>query len=406
VRILALTNLYPNPYQPHRAPFNRHQFRLLAERHPLQVIAPISWTDMWAARRAGHGPLPANRRVVLDGLVVDHPTYWFTPKVFRGRYGRFYLRSVRKAFSAAVAEFRPELVFAPWAYPDGWAAVQLARRSGLPVVIKVLGSDVRLLDAIPGRADKTAEALRSADGIVAVSRDLADRIVQLDVNPERIQVILDGIDRTTFHPGDRSAARTSLGLRPDVRHLLSVGNLVPVKGPDVLLDACGRLSNQVGPWELHVVGSGPMRDSLVRRAVRLGVSDRVRFHGSLPHGTLPAWYRAADAFVLASRSEGIPNVLLEAAACGCPYVATEVGGIPEVAHLGAGRTVPPDRPDLLADAIIEVLTRPPPVPTEGPRGVKETVAELAAFLESVASRFGADRETRGCPVTVPAARPA
>src|SRR5262245_61197309 len=139
MKVLAITNLYPNPQQPHRAPYNRHQFRMLNDLHEVRVIAPIAWTDEWSARRRSLPPLPRARRMQYDGLTVDYPRYWFTPKVLRRWYGAFYLASVRKTFQRVRAEFQPDIVFAPWAYPDGNAAVQLARQAGLPVVVQVHG---------------------------------------------------------------------------------------------------------------------------------------------------------------------------------------------------------------------------------------------------------------------------
>src|SRR4051794_8091338 len=165
MRVLAMTNLYPNPYQPHRATFNRHQFRILGQRHPVRVIAPIAWTDELSARRGGAPALPDGRRVTFDELPVEHPRYIFPPKIARGWYGHFYLASVKGAFRRAVREFGPELVFAPWAYPDGWAAVRLGHAAGLPVVLQVHGSDVLLLDRQAARKKRTAEAVRAADGI-------------------------------------------------------------------------------------------------------------------------------------------------------------------------------------------------------------------------------------------------
>src|SRR5690242_1483697 len=81
VRILALTNLYPNPQQPHRAAYNRQHFReFAAAGHAVRVIAPVPWTDELAAWRGGKPPLPRDRRTTLDGIPVEHPRYWFTPK--------------------------------------------------------------------------------------------------------------------------------------------------------------------------------------------------------------------------------------------------------------------------------------------------------------------------------------
>ncbi len=179
MRILTLTNLYPNPFHSTRATFNGQKVRLLATRYPVTVIAPILWTDEWTARWKGKASLPRSRRIVCDGITVDHPLYLYPPKILRGWYGHCFRESVRPTFERTLAEFRPDLVYAPWAYPDGWAAVQLGHRAGLPVVIKVHGSDILRLSVHPQRSRGTIEALRQADGIVAVSRDLEEKVAAL-----------------------------------------------------------------------------------------------------------------------------------------------------------------------------------------------------------------------------------
>ena len=110
MRILVLTNLYPNPFHRTRATFNRQQFRALAERHEVRVISPISWVDELAARRKGAPALPRDRRVEVDGITVEHPRYLYPPKVLRGWYGHFFRRSARPAFDRAYVEFRPDVV--------------------------------------------------------------------------------------------------------------------------------------------------------------------------------------------------------------------------------------------------------------------------------------------------------
>jgi glycosyltransferase involved in cell wall biosynthesis len=380
MKILALTNLYPNPMQPHRAAFNRHQFRLLSERHELRVIAPTLWVDEWNLRRNQGLRMPQGRRVINEGIVVDHPRYWYTPRLLRGLYGRFFLESVRSTFQKALQEFSPDIVFAPWAYPDGWAAVKLAHQHGLPAVIQVHGSDIRQLDQFGARRGGTQAAIREADGVIAVSAELASRVIALGASPEAVKVVLDGVDQQTFHPGPREEAQHQLGLSPATRHLLFIGNLLEVKGVDVLLQACQLLGKRRDDWHLHLIGEGKLRASLTRLADTLGIAEKVTFHGSLPHHTLPAWLRAADLFVLPSRSEGVPNVLLEASACGTPYVASDVGGIPEIAPMGASTLVPPEQPAALADAMLSSLQSPPAQPTLTPRDRRDAVADLAAFL--------------------------
>lgn len=398
MRVLALTNLYPNPWQPQRATFNRLQFRVLAENHcPVRVIAPIAWPDELQARRSGKPALPPGRRVELDGLTVDHPRVFHTPGMLRGWYGRFFYWSVRSAFRRVVREFEPTIVYAPWVYPDGWAAIQLAREAGLPVVLKAHGSDVLLLDQHPSRQAGTVEALRSADGIIAVSQNLADRMIDLGADPERVRVVYNGLDKTLFCPGSKSEARKALGIKGTSPQLLFVGNLAPVKGIDVLLKACGRLKEQDQDFRLHIVGEGPLRQSLSSISQTLGIADRVEWHGSVPQAQLPQWYRAADLLVLPSRSEGVPNVLLEASGCNTPWVATRVGGIPEIEHLGVNRIVAAESFDELASAI-EAMLDVTSTGGESPHSPEEAVLEMWEFLAEVEAGCRVPEAVNSCKV--------
>lgn len=381
MRVLAMTNLYPNPFQPNRATFNRHQFRILGQRHPVQVIAPIAWTDEFAARRKGAPALPKGRRVENDGLTVDHPRYLFPPRIARGWYGYFYQSSVRKSFRRALREFQPDVIFAPWAYPDGWAAVRLGRAANLPVVLQVHGSDILLLGQSAARRRRTEEAVRAADGVVAVSNDLAGHLNRMGVEPTKIRVIHDGVDRKQFSPGDKLQERARLNLPPNEPIALFVGNLVPVKAVDVLLRAFAE--PVLKGVRLVVIGQGPLRAQLEQLARTLGTADRVTFTGGQPHDQLPAWFRAADVFVLPSHSEGVPNVLLEASASGTPWVASRVGGIPEIAHLGTGRMVTPNSPTELAVTIHQALTTPPTGTPTLPKDRETAVTELEEWLTSV-----------------------
>jgi glycosyltransferase involved in cell wall biosynthesis len=340
------------------------------------VIAPIAWTDEWRARWAGAARLPADRRATLDGLPVEHPRYLFPPRMWRGVYGRCFRASVRAAFSRAVDEFHPDLVFTPWAYPDGWAAVELGHTARLPVVLQCHGSDVLMLDRYPRRRRATTAAVRRADAVIAVSRDIAGRLVELGAHPARVRVIYDGVDPTLFHPGPQHIARAAVGFADGGPLVLFVGNLVPVKGVDVLIDACARLPGV----RAALIGDGPLRSTLQRQVDRLGLTGRVRLLGPRPLADLPEWYRAADVFVLPSYSEGVPNVLLEAAACRTPYIASPVGGIPEVADRELGRLVPPGDPERLARAIQNVLAAGRPVTPRRPARTREQAVRQAAEL--------------------------
>lgn len=385
MKILAVTNLYPNPFQLNRAPFNRQRFRILGARHPLRLIAPIPWIDERRALQKGSPALPRDRRVTLDNLTIDHPRYYYPPRIGRSWYGACYQYSIRKCFHRAVQDFRPDVVLATWAYPDGWAAGRLGHARGLPVVVQVHGSDVKLLDQYPSRYQRTVEALHAADGIIAVSQDLQKHMIGMGVPAGKIRVIYDGVDTTLFYPGSQQQARSQLNLPQDGVMLLFIGNLVPVKGLDILMKALGMMTTTEQKVRLVIVGSGPERQKLEIQANSLGLADRVQFAGALPQTELPTWYRAADVFVLPSRSEGVPNVLLEASACGIPWVASHVGGIPEILHRAqSARLVPPEDPQALASALDDLVSTPrntsatlPP-----PRRREDAVDEIEDYLQS------------------------
>jgi glycosyltransferase involved in cell wall biosynthesis len=357
VRILAITNLYPRPGNELFAPYNRQQFRFLARENELSVIAPVAWTikvKEWARLR--HTP---GKYLNDHGTWVYHPTYYFPPKVFQHRHGQWYLRSIGRLAEGLLREFRPQVVLSSWAHPDGWAAVRIARQAGLPTLIKVHGSDVLVATRKPRRRRRIAEALAGADGVVAVCQDLANHVVGLGVDARKIRVIPHGTDETVFCPGDQRKARARLGLAAEGDMVLFVGNLLTTKGAGVLIEACGRLRDQGRQLSCYLIGRG-MHESRLRALIRrLRLGDRVMLVGGCRPEVLADWYRACDLVALPSFSEGIPNVLREALRCGKPFVATHVGGIPEIAHPSFSSLVPPGAVPELAEAITMMLaTRP------------------------------------------------
>lgn len=345
VRVLVITNLYPNPYEPNRAVFNAQQFHALAKEHQLRIISPIAWVEEWRHRRIKGSLLPADRCVDIDGVRVEYPRYYYLPKLLRGSLGPCYRWSVRPAFERALRELRPDVILGSWAYPDGWASVSLAKQAGLPVIVKVHGCDVLCgghgLGRYPARKKKTIAALRGAQEVVAVSRDLASQVRKLGVPPERVQVVYNGVDPAKFSPGSKTAARQQLQLPTDSRLVLFVGSLTPVKGIPTLIAALEKLGLRGVRYQAFLIGQGQLRGSIEADIAKKKLEHSIRLLGGVSHADLMHWYRAADVLVLPSVSEGVPNVLLEAAACGTPFVASNVGGIPEVAEAGRGILVPP-----------------------------------------------------------------
>jgi len=136
--------------------------------------------------------------------------------------------------------------------------------------------------------------------------------------------------------------------------VLYVGNLKPSKGCVDLLEAFPALLERHPAARLAYVGSGAAA-ALEQRARALGIAGSVQLAGARPHHELATWMHAASLLCLPSHNEGVPNVVLEAMACGLPVVATRVGGIPEVLPDHAGRLVPPHDRAALAQALDEAL---------------------------------------------------
>jgi glycosyltransferase involved in cell wall biosynthesis len=212
--------------------------------------------------------------------------------------------------------------------------------------------------------------------LVAVSQQVATRLAR--VMPGRpITVIPPGIPTERFRPREKLAARRSLSLDPTWRIIGTAGRLVQVKGLPYLLDALKQL-----PSEVHVVivGDGPDRDELHRRADQLGLADRVHFLGH--RDNLEDIYPAFDVFAQPSLHEGLPRCILEAQACGIPVVATSVGGIPEAVDSASGELVPPRDPAALGQAILRILQDPGP--RVSPRGFIESNLSLTRTLRGYA----------------------
>jgi glycosyltransferase involved in cell wall biosynthesis len=196
---------------------------------------------------------------------------------------------------------------------------------------------------------------------VAVSRDLADRVVSLGVPRERVVAQHNGVDGATFAPRDFAAARRRVGLDHQGPVIVYVGNVKIGKGVGVLVDSMAPLLRRHGREDalLCIVGSGEAEAEIAARVRDLGLSRHVRLAGRQLHGEVPFWISAADILCLPSFMEGCPNVVLEALASGRGVVATRVGGIPELVRDGeTGILVPPANPEALADGLAKALARP------------------------------------------------
>ena len=194
------------------------------------------------------------------------------------------------------------------------------------------------------RATRTA-ALRRARRIVVPSAYLRQIAIGWGLDPSRVDVVPNPAPEVPEHP-TRDEARATLGI--DGFALGVAGRLTAQKALGDTLEALARVPDVA----LLVLGDGPERAKLERRAGELGLADRVRFLGAGTRDDVIALFRAVDAALLTSAWENLPHTLLEALATGTPVIATAVGGIPEVVRDGEnGLLVPPRDIAAIASAI-------------------------------------------------------
>ena len=202
--------------------------------------------------------------------------------------------------------------------------------------------------------------LRWATKIISVSNATKRYVLSLGANPTRLSVLHNGVDVDRFKPQRhvRDEKRRSLGIPDDVTVVLTVRRLVYKNGIDTLFETAAKALKQNPYLVFLAVGTGPDREAVQTRIRQLGISENFRLMGFVSDMELPSFYNAADLFVLPSKSgEGLPLVSLEAMACGVPVIATDVGGIREILPEAYGKFVPPDSPDLMAEAVLEFSGR-------------------------------------------------
>jgi glycosyltransferase involved in cell wall biosynthesis len=357
MKILTFSTLYPHAARPGHGIFVETRLRQLLASGQVEarVVAPVPWfpsRDPRFGEYASHATAPREER--RHGIQVLHPRYPVLPKVGMTLAPLLLAHWVKPVIARVFAEYRFDLIDAHYFYPDGVAAILLGRHFGKPVVITARGTDINLIPNYRLPRAMIRWAARHAAGLITVARALKDKLVELGVPAGRIEVLRNGVDLQFFRQADRDSSRRRLGFRRTT--LLSVGNLVPLKGHDLTIQAMRLLPEM----DLVLVGGGPEREALGALAEKLGVSDRVSFAGALAQEDLRAYYGAADALILASSREGWANVLLESMACGTPVIASRVGGTQEVvAAPEAGVLMTERTPEALAQAVRRLFARPP-----------------------------------------------
>jgi len=332
LRILTFTSLYPSRVNPLQGIFIHQRVVHLARRpgNSVEVIAPVPYFPSWLPLPRWRQFSEIPREEEIDGVRIHYPRYPLLPRISMPAHGMLmYLSSLSLALRLH-REKTFDCIDAHFVYPDGFAAVRLGKRLGLPVVVSARGTDINVYPSFRLIRPMLRWTLTHAAGAIAVSADLRNKVIALGIPEAKIQVIANGVDTARFHPLDAKSARKQLGLPEGGPIAVSVGSLIESKGHHLLIASVAKLAAQFPKLRLYVIGEGVYRANLEELVREKQLQNKVFLPGNRPNEELPLWFSAADLSCLMSSREGWPNVVPEALACGTPVLATRAGGIPEI----------------------------------------------------------------------------
>jgi teichuronic acid biosynthesis glycosyltransferase TuaC len=240
------------------------------------------------------------------------------------------------------------------ALPCGHAAALLSRELKIPFVVTVHGLDAYSTNQVKSYAKKWCKRVsrlvyRSARRVICGSETVRDQVIEGAAAPVNTQVIYGGVDPQIFTPSSSDAV-------PAV--ILSVGNLIPIKGHEPLLRALGAIHQSCGDFSWEIIGDGPEQSRLEKLGRELGIAEKIRFLGPRYRSDIAGAMRRGTIFALPSRDEGLGRVYLEAMSAAKPVIACRGQAIEEVIEQGInGCLIDPDDLVELSETLTVLLQR-------------------------------------------------
>lgn len=355
MKLFILSTLYPNAAYPLTGLFVARRLEALKRHRPdfdITVCAPVpffpfaGYLSETYRRRAGL----SDKAYEKDGLTVFHPRFFNIPRIGSGSAAENLSQTAAKYLKRYIAaKGRPDLLVAEYFFPDAPAVAFLSKKFNIPFIATARGSDITHFGEMPALRKKMVTASETSAGLLSVSEDLAKDMTRIGMEADKITILRNGVDTDLFQPTP-SDIRKRIGVKTE-KLLLSVGHLVERKGHHLIIEALTRLPDV----SLVIIGDGTDRGLCEKAIEKNGLRDRIFLVGAKPPEELPAYYSAADLFILASAREGRANVLGEAAACGVPLCATDIQGVREFIHAETGRIITARTPERIAKTVSEAL---------------------------------------------------
>lgn len=302
--------------------------------HVLAVTRPIAEVSNFLPL---HSLKPFRKKIKINlsdlpenVSVFTTPLNYFPINSCYKKVGDLHLKAVRKVLAKNDISF--DIIHCHFTYSSGYVGACLKNEYRVPLLITGHGFDVYDL---PFRdtfwQTLVANTLKAADRIITVSRKNVSCIRKIGVKTP-VDLLPNGYQKNIFFPLEKAFCRKKLNLPKTDQTVVSVGNLIAVKGHTYLIAAMAELVKQNKSLRCYIIGSGGLKKKLERQIAECDLSQNVFLVGTLPHSELVCWLNAADVFVLPSLKEGNPTVLFESLACGCPFVGADVGGVAEIVN--------------------------------------------------------------------------
>jgi glycosyltransferase involved in cell wall biosynthesis len=396
MRILMISHLYPSKTDDVNGSFVHSQVKALSEQDcTIKVVAPTAFApfplhlikEKW--RRFHLTPKTDN----FQGIEVVYPRIVRTPRAALFELsGLNYYHAMKKYVFSLHQEQSFDLIHAQVAYPDGWAAVKLAKKLNLPLVLTLHGQELQKIVTWGKRLNNLVQTtLDSAEAVIVASAKMQALAETHGVSKPRLHLIYNGLDVLPSAELPEEIMSRIKGKKV----LLSVGRLEEEKGIQHNLEALALIKDKHPNLLYIIVGTGSYQVKLQDLARSLGIENRVIFAGHFPREKVQAFYENSDVFSLPSRDEAFGIVYLEAMAAGLPVIGTEDEGIaPLIKDNQVGRLVKNGDIPALAAGISELLQSG--AGTTGNKGRKlasmftweENARKTLEVYKSVSSRGG------------------
>ncbi len=291
-------------------------------------------------------------RSMQSDLALQVETYFLSP---------FFFASGIATLMREAKRTKPDVLHAHWLLPNGFIAAVVSKQLGIPLVVSVPGSDAQVAAKNALFRRMARFTFDQASLLTANSESLRDSIVALGADPGKFDMIIYGTDPEALKPNLEGVDSLceSLGIDADAVVLLCVGRMVHKKGYDVLLHAMALPELQKRPVIAVMVGNGDQKAEWQALSTSLGISDRVRWIGTVPKDEIGHYYNMADVLLMPSVSkpaDGLNVCVLDAMSCAKPVVASVAAGNTLAIVDGVtGLLVPEQDPQALADALVPLI---------------------------------------------------